>query len=179
MAKKRKSRRAVRKASRRRSRGPIGKIMRKRKSSPRGGGMMATATEAVKIAAGLVAGQYLGRVLAEKVPQLADGKLRGGAMAAVGVFGAKYVPASLRGVALGVAASGAYQLAKELLPEGTIAGDMGALNPADVELIENMALESEVNGLDEDVQDTVTGMDADVVSTVTGADDDDDDDGDY
>jgi hypothetical protein len=62
----------------------------------------------------------------------------------------------------------------------TIAGiddSVGQLTAAEVDLIENMALESEVTGLDEDVDSTVgMDLDAEVVSTVTGADEDDDDD---
>lgn len=177
MAKRKKTRRVKRSAPKRRKRGTIGKIMKKRSAPRASGGMMATTMEAATIAGGLVAGQYLGKILAEKVPQLADGKIRGAAMIAVGVLGAKYVPKGFRGIALGVAASGAYQLAKEVLPAGTISGDIGALNPGDVELIEAMALESEVNGLEDDMEDTMTGMDQDVVNTVTGADYYEDEDG--
>lgn len=137
--------------------------------------MMATVMEAGAVGLGLIAGQYVGGQLATKVEALADGKIRGAALIGIGVLGAKYAPRSMRGIAIGVAASGVYQLAKEVLPPGTIAG-IGDLSPADVELIESMALESEVNGLDSDIRETVNGgMDADVVSTVTGMDDDDED----
>lgn len=138
--------------------------------------MMGTIMDAGKVGLGLVAGQWVGQKLAEKVEALADGKMRGAALIGIGVLGAKYMPPNMRGVALGVAASGVYQLAKEMLPPGTIAG-IGDLSAADVELIENMALESEVNGLEGDLRETMNGgMDSDVVSTVTGSDDDGDDD---
>ena len=166
--------------TRRRRRGTIGSVTRRRRSSgSRGGGMMATAMEAGKVGIGLVAGQYIGQKLSEKVEALQDGKMRGAALIGVGVLGAKYVPASMRGIAMGVAASGVYQLAKEMLPPGTIAG-IGELSPADVDLIESMALESEVNGLDGDMRETVDGLDGDAGSTVTGMDDDEDgEDADY
>lgn len=135
---------------------------------------MKTAADAAGVAGGMIAGQYLGQMLSEKVEALKDGKMRGAALLVLGVVGAEYAPKMLRSVCIGLSASGAYQLAKELLPPGTIAGELGALTPGDVDLIESMALESEVNGLDEDLRDTVTGMDEDVVSTVTGADDDED-----
>lgn len=186
MARKTKKRRSglfARKTTRRRKSNPIGRIMkRRRSSSSRSSGAKTTIMDAVTVGAGLVAGQFLGKMIADKVPALSDGKIRGAALAAVGIFGGKFLPKNMKGVALGIAASGVYQVAKELLPD-TIAGDaMGQLSPADVELIENMALESEMTGLDSDVMSTVTGsMDADVMSTVTGAgdDDDDDDDSDY
>jgi len=165
--------------TRKRKSNPIGRIMKRRRSSSSSSSTKTTIMDAVTVGAGLVAGQFIGKTLQDKVPQLADGKIRGAALAALGIFGGKFLPKSMKGVALGIAASGVYQVAKEILPD-SIAGDsMGALNPADVELIENMALESEVNGLEDDLNSTVTGsMDADVVSTVTGADDDDDDDDD-
>lgn len=164
--------------TRKRESNPIGRIMKRRRSSSRSSsGAKTTIMDAVTVGAGLVAGQFLGKMLQDKVPALSDGKIRGAALAAAGIFGGRYLPKGMKGVALGVAASGVYQVAKELLPD-TIAGDaMGALSPADVDLIENMALESEMQGLDEDIQSTVSGsMDTDVMSTVTGADDDDDDD---
>lgn len=165
--------------TRKRKSNPIGRIMKRRRSSSSNSSTKTTIMDAVTVGAGLVAGQFIGKTLQDKVPQLADGKIRGAALAALGIFGGKFLPKSMKGVALGIAASGVYQVAKEVLPD-SIAGDsMGALNPADVELIENMALESEVNGLEDDLNSTVAGsMDADVVSTVTGADDDDDDDDD-
>lgn len=165
--------------TRKRKSNPIGRIMKRRRSSSSNSSTKTIVMDAVTVGAGLVAGQFIGKTLQDKVPQLADGKIRGAALAALGIFGGKFLPKSMKGVALGIAASGVYQVAKEILPD-SIAGDsMGALNPADVELIENMALESEVNGLEDDLNSTVTGsMDADVVSTVTGADDDDDDDDD-
>ena len=159
--------------TRRRRRGAIGSVTRRRSSGGRSGGMMATAMEAGKVGIGLIAGQWLGQKLSEKVEALQDGKMRGVAMAAVGVVGAKYVPASMRGVALGVAASGMYQLAKAAFPEH-IAG-IGELSPADVDLIESMALESEVNGLGEDARETLDGLGDEAASTVTGVDDEDDD----
>lgn len=168
--------------TRKRKSNPIGKIMKRRttRRSSSGGSAKNTIMDALTVAGGLVAGQMLGKLLQDKVPQLSDGKMRGAALAALGIFGGKFLPAKMKGVALGIAASGVYQVAKEVLPD-TIAGDgMGQLNAADVELIENMALESEVNGLDEDLNTTMNGsMDADVVSTVTGADDDDDEDDEY
>jgi len=131
--------------------------------------------ETLTITGGVVAGQMLGKLLADKVPQLADGKLRGAAMLAIGIVGSKYVPRQLRGVAIGVAVSGGYQLAKELMPQ-MIAGGIGALSAADVELIENMALESEVNGLEDGFNDTVNGdLETNAVNTVTGVGDDDED----
>jgi hypothetical protein len=85
----------------------------------------------------------------------------------------------MKGVASGIAASGIYTIAKELAPE-TIQGfseeTMGQLSPAEVDLIESMAVESEVSGLDMDLSSTMTGnMDSDVMSTVTGIDDEDED----
>jgi hypothetical protein len=183
MARKTKKRRSgmfARKTTRRRRPSPIGRIM-KRRSSPSRGGMQTSIMDAVTVGAGLVAGQYLGKMLADKVEALSDAKIRGAALAALGIFGGKFLPPGMRGIALGVAASGVYQVAKEVLPAGTIAGDdsLGQLSPADVELIENMALESEMTGFDSDLRSTMTGsMDADVMSTVTGTGDDDDDDSD-
>ncbi len=175
-----KTRRApVARRTRRRRPSPIGRIMKRRRSSSRSSGSKSTIMDAVTVSAGLVAGQYLGKMLQDKVSALEDGKIRGAALAALGIFGGRMLPKGFQGVALGVAASGIYQLAKEVMPD-TIAGiddSVGQLTAAEVDLIENMALESEVTGLDEDVDSTVgMDLDAEVVSTVTGADEDDDDD---
>jgi len=135
--------------------------------------------DALMIAGGLVVGKIIDKQLADKVEALKDGKIRGAALAAVGIFGGRMLPANLKGVANGIAASGVYTIAKELLPDtinGIESDAVGQLSPAEVDLIESMAIESEVNGLDQDVSSTVTGtMDTDVMSTVTGMDDEDED----
>jgi hypothetical protein len=178
MARRKKAKRRPRLYTRRRRSNPIGRIMKRR--SPNQASTKTTVMDAVTVGAGLVAGQWVGRMLDNHVAPFKDAKLRGAALAAVGILGAKYMPKGLKGVALGVAASGVYQIAKEVMPN-TIAGtEIGQLSPADVELIENMALESELSGLEDSVAETVTGgMDAEILSTVTGADDDDDDESDY
>jgi hypothetical protein len=135
--------------------------------------------DAVTIAGGLVLGKIVDKMLADKVEALKDGKIRGAALAAVGIFGGRMLPANLKGVANGIAASGIYTIAKEVMPD-TINGfdedAVGQLSPAEVDLIESMAIESEVSGLDQDVSSTVTGnMDSDVMSTVTGMDEDEED----
>lgn len=171
-------RRATKRTNRPRT-ATIGKKMpAKRKGSKKGGALM----EVLSVAGGMIAGQAVGKIMQDKVPQLADGKLRGAALIALGVLGAKSAPASMRGVAVGLAASGAYQLAKEVAPGviGSIGADADRLSPADVDLIESMALESEIQGLEDDVDETVSGnMDESVIQTVTGDDDDDDDDDTY
>ncbi|MCX7901199.1 MAG: hypothetical protein N2483_02695 [Burkholderiaceae bacterium] len=145
----------------------------KRKPSGAGGGAMSVVKDAALATVGLVAGQALGKMLADKVPQLADGKIRGAAVLGIGAVGAKMLPGSMRPLAVGLAASGGYQIAKELMPNA-IQG-IGELSPSEVELIEQMALESSpVRGLDESVRETVTGgMDSEVAQTVTGDGDDD------
>jgi len=135
--------------------------------------------DAVTIAGGLVLGQIISKKLSESVDALKDGKIRGAALAALGIFGGRMLPPAMKGVASGIAASGIYTIAKELAPE-TIQGfsedAMGQLSPAEVDLIESMAVESEVSGLDTDLSSTMTGnMDSDVMSTVTGIDDEDED----
>lgn len=135
------------------------------------------------IVGGLVAGQFVAKMAADKIPALANGKVRGAAILGLGVVLAKQAPKQFQPVALGLAASGGYQVAKELMPNAIAGiGAIGAapeLSPAEVDLIENMALESEMQGLETDLDDTVTGPDTmreSVVDTVTGTDDDDDDD---
>lgn len=140
--------------------------------------------DVVGIVAGLVAGQFAAKLAQDKIPALADGKIRGAAILGLGVVLSKQAPKQFRPVALGLAASGGYQVARELMPSaiagiGGIGADQG-LSPTEVDLIENMALESEMQGLEDDLDDTVNGPDTmreSVVDTVTGTDDDDDDGG--
>lgn len=149
-----------------------------RRKSNGGGGRMSWADAAMSVLAN--GGGQLGAMALdtqllkmEKLPEpLKDGKIRGGAIALLGVAGARYANKSLRQVALGAGGMGLVIAAKEMLPSGFINGiGRDELSPAEADLIESLAL----NGLEDDLDDTLKGdMDQDVSDTVTGDDDDDD-----
>jgi len=174
MARRKKSR-----TTRRRRSARIGAVAPRRRRSSGGGGKN-TIMDALMVGGGLIAGQIISKQLGT-IKALEDQKIRGAALAGLGILGGNFLPKNLGGIALGISASGIYTLAKELMPD-TIAADLldedddglGALTPAQVDLIENMAVESElVSGdLDAEVSSTLgSTMDSDVMSTVTGMDD--------
>jgi hypothetical protein len=173
------ARRKKTRSTRRRRSARIGAIAPRRRRSS-GGGAKNSIMDALMVGGGLIAGQIISKQL-EKMKALEDAKIRGAAIAAIGILGGNMLPKNLSGVALGIGASGIYTLAKELAPDviGIDLDDeddsLGALTPAQVDLIENMAVESELvtGDLDAEVSTTLgSSMDADVMSTVTGMDDD-------
>jgi len=165
------ARRKKKTTRRRRRSNPIGAIRRRRSGGRSGGNLMSNVMDAAFIAGGLIVGQIVSKQLEDKVEALKDGKIRGAALAALGIVGGRMLPGGLAKLGTGIAAAGLYNVAKELMPQtiGELTDDgMGALSPAEVDLIENMALESEVTGLEEAMDEEITGMDTDVMSTVTG-----------
>lgn len=82
--------------------------------------------DGLKLILGAIGGSIVAGVVGSKLPATLDDKVKGLILAAGGYFVAKQSSPIVKGMGIGIAATGGLTLAKAILPAGTI----GALNDA-------------------------------------------------
>lgn len=91
---------------------------KKRRVGAVGGG------DGVQLILGAIGGAVVSGIVASKLPATMDAKIKGAILAVAGFFVAKQKSPLIKGMGIGVAASGGLTVAKSLLPAGTI-GEIG------------------------------------------------------
>ena len=80
--------------------------------------------DGVKMILGAIGGAVVSGIVSSKLPATMDEKIKGAILAVAGFFVAKQKSPLIKGMGIGVAASGGLTVAKSLLPAGTI-GEIG------------------------------------------------------
>lgn len=80
--------------------------------------------DGVKLILGAIGGAVVSGLVSSKLPATMDDKIKGAILAVAGFFVAKQKSAIIKGMGVGIAASGGLTLAKSLLPAGAI-GEIG------------------------------------------------------
>lgn len=76
--------------------------------------------DGVKVILGAVVGSVAANLVASKLPATLDDKIKGAIIAVAGFFVAKQSSPMIKGLGIGMAASGGVTLAKAVLPAGTL-----------------------------------------------------------